>query len=315
MHTRKNNNAARIEPFTFLNSDELLALPAENIPWLVDGLLPGKGMSCLAAKPKAGKSTLARQLAVAVAQGQSFLGRKTQQAPVCYLALEEKASEVAHHFRTLGLRPDDPLRTLCGAISRKGAIERLAHSIEPDSLLVVDPLFKLLRVADGNDYREMSDALEELLSLARAKAHILLVHRLKKREAEFAPDGLLGSQALAASTDTNLILRADRRGNRTLCTSQRYGTDLPETFLEWDSAVRRVRQHCRGRARAKRTAHMPEDSRRSVELRSGKSRLQSGNDSTQRQRKTATVLGAIQALIERGEILQSGLGVKGNPVT
>jgi RecA-family ATPase len=51
-------------------------------------------MSLLVAKPKVGKTTLAFNLAVAVSRGEEFLGRKTTQGPVVYLALEEKKGEI-----------------------------------------------------------------------------------------------------------------------------------------------------------------------------------------------------------------------------
>jgi Mrp family chromosome partitioning ATPase len=56
---------------------ELLGEPDEPENWLVDGLLPTGGLSVLVGKPKAGKSTLARALAVAVARGEPWLGRAT----------------------------------------------------------------------------------------------------------------------------------------------------------------------------------------------------------------------------------------------
>ncbi len=81
---------------------DLLNEPEDPAQWLVDGLLPESGFSLLVAKPKVGKTTFARNLALHVAQGQNFLGRKTQQGPVIYLALEEKRAEVRKHFRDMG---------------------------------------------------------------------------------------------------------------------------------------------------------------------------------------------------------------------
>jgi RecA-family ATPase len=50
--------------------------PAEAVAYLWENTLIKGGLSILVAKPKAGKSTLARNLALAVANGQqSFLGR------------------------------------------------------------------------------------------------------------------------------------------------------------------------------------------------------------------------------------------------
>jgi len=72
----------------------LLKEPEEKVTWILDGILPAEGLSLMAGKPKAGKSTFARCLALAVAQGQPFMNRATVKGTVLYLALEEKRSEV-----------------------------------------------------------------------------------------------------------------------------------------------------------------------------------------------------------------------------
>jgi RecA-family ATPase len=76
-----------------------LAEPDEETPWLVDGLLPQAGLSIIAARPKVGKSTLARTLTLAVARGERFLDRDTTAGTVLYLALEEKRAELRRQFK------------------------------------------------------------------------------------------------------------------------------------------------------------------------------------------------------------------------
>src|SRR5437899_9961513 len=92
-----------VEPFRLKSVRELFEEPEEKTPYIVEGLLPSAGTSLLGGKPKDGKSTLARQLAVAVATGKPFLDRATEKGRVLYFALEEKSSEVKAHFRLLGL--------------------------------------------------------------------------------------------------------------------------------------------------------------------------------------------------------------------
>ena len=43
--------------------------PEVQTPWLVDGLIPANGYSAVVGKPKAGKSTIIRNLIVAVVKG------------------------------------------------------------------------------------------------------------------------------------------------------------------------------------------------------------------------------------------------------
>src|SRR5262245_33223549 len=69
---------------------ELLAEPVEEQAWVVADRLPVGGLGLLCGKPKAGKSTLTRCLALAVARGEPWLGSVTTVGPVIYLALEEK---------------------------------------------------------------------------------------------------------------------------------------------------------------------------------------------------------------------------------
>jgi hypothetical protein len=56
--------------FTLTKLSDLLDEPDEQTEWLVENVLPAGGFSLLAGKPKAGKSTLARNLAAQIAHGQ-----------------------------------------------------------------------------------------------------------------------------------------------------------------------------------------------------------------------------------------------------
>src|SRR4030095_5355695 len=94
-------NRENRESFKLTALDDLLNEPEEAVAYVWDRTLPLSGFSICAAKPKVGKSTLARNLAVAVTRGQDFLGRQTTKGKVLYLALEEKRTEVTRHFRNM----------------------------------------------------------------------------------------------------------------------------------------------------------------------------------------------------------------------
>jgi RecA-family ATPase len=226
-----------IQPFTFKPVADLYSAPEEQVPFCVANLLPSCGLSVLAGKPKAGKSTIARQLGAAVAQGKRFLDRETEQGPVLYLALEEKESQIKAHFQALGLTESDPLYTICGSILKAEAIGKLEASLKAMPgivLVIIDTIFRFVGVRDGNDYVQVNNALEPLMTLAREfGCHIVMVHHMKKRETEDPMDGALGSTAIAAAVDTYIALKVDASRRRTISTRQRYGTDLEETRLEW----------------------------------------------------------------------------------
>jgi hypothetical protein len=225
--------------FRFTELEILLIEPEEAHPWLVDGLLPMAGFSIVAAKPKVGKSTLARNLALTIARGETFMDRKTAQGPVVYLALEEKRSEVQRHFQRMGALTE-PVIVHVGAAPEEAVNElTLAIALHKPVLAIIDPLLKLVRVTNANDYAEVSRVLEPLIELARSSGcHVLCVHHLGKGERSGA-DALLGSTALFAAVDTLLLMQRHDQ-IRTIATNQRYGEDLPETVVAFDAEQGRV---------------------------------------------------------------------------
>ncbi len=229
------------EDLGLISIGELLGEPDEAHTWIVAHRLPASGLGLLAGKPKGGKSTLARCLAFAVARGSRWLGHATTRGPVIYLALEEKRSEVRDHFRGLGATAEDPIFVLCASAPVDGLeqLRRAAERLRP-VLIIIDPLFRFVRVDDGNDYATMTAALEPLMALARESgAHVLAVHHLGKLGGREDGDSILGSTAIFAAVDTALILKRSER-YRTLASIQRYGEDLEEILVTLDPETRNV---------------------------------------------------------------------------
>ena len=216
--------------------DALLAQPDEPLDWLVDQVLLRGSVSLLVAKPKAGKSTLARVLADSVDRLGSWLRWDTKPGTVWYIAPEEKESEVKRHFRAMGARGAN-IRVFTGPVPEHflPELRMLAERDRPD-LIILDGLFRFVRVADGNDYVSVQRALEPLLSLARdTGVHVLVIHHLRK--GDVGEDSTLGSTAIDGTFDTILVLM--RKGHkRTLTIRQRYGEDIEPFVLQMDPVTR-----------------------------------------------------------------------------
>jgi len=224
--------------FILTKLSDLIAEPEEEISYIVEGLLPSAGISLFAGKPKAGKTTLARDLALCIAQGKDFLNRTVIKGSVIYLALEEKRSEVKRHFEDMGVIGDEEIY-IHAASAPQNAIAELNElaRIHTPRLIIVDPLFRFISVRDGNDYASVTKALEPLVNLARAtKSHIMCVHHLGKGERSGA-DAILGSTAIRAAVDTSLMLRRTDK-YRIIWSEQRYGTDLEESVIDFDPNTR-----------------------------------------------------------------------------
>ena len=220
---------------------DLLNRPEEELDYLVQGMFIRGGFGLLAGKPKAGKSTLARVLAFAVSRGEPFLGLPSKKGPVIYYAMEEKLMEVRRHFTEMGAEGSEEIYT-----STSGFAEKPLDSIESDmkrlkpALVIIDPLFRLVRVRDSNSYAEVTNALEPLMRLARStSAHVLCVHHLGKGQMGGA-DAILGSTAIRGAFDINLLLNKSDK-SRSISSEQRYGENLDETLLEFDDETHTVR--------------------------------------------------------------------------
>jgi hypothetical protein len=225
-------------PFRTLK--ELNADPEEEHEYLVEGMLPLAGSSILHGKPKKGKSSISRQLALAVSRGEPFLGRQTVQGLVMYIALEEKPSEIKRHFRLLGA-DDDPILILTDLRGCKLEQVRQEILLKRPVLVIVDTLAKFLNISKINDYGPVNKAVQWIHDVARESgAHIMAIHHSKKGTEEDVTDNMLGSTALAGGVDT-LISLADVRGGRIISTTQRYGDWMEETALQFDPETRSVR--------------------------------------------------------------------------
>lgn len=237
--TRNEKTDPRAQGSKFTLLGDLLLEPEEEIDWLLDGLLITGGVSLLAGRPKAGKSTLARYLMSCAAKGSEFLGRATKPGPVLCVALEEKKSEVVRHFRAMGAGLGDPVHVHVGAAPQDPIpwLEAAIASHRP-TLVVVDPLQRFLRLKDGNDYTEVTAAIEPIMELARKwGTHILLLHHLRKGGGN-DEQAILGSTALFGAVDTALIL-LNRGGTRTIRSDQRYGENLSDLAIQLDKGTGR----------------------------------------------------------------------------
>lgn len=227
---------------TFVRVGDLIAEADEAVEWILDGLLAAGGFSAMVAKPKVGKSTLARCIALGVARGESVLGRTTAQGGVLYLALEESRRQVKAHFKALGATADDEVRVYTSSAPVDALVQlRAAVSEHRPVLVVIDTLFRLTRVRDANDYAQVTAALDPLLGVARELGtHVMVLHHSPKGDPRQAIDAALGSTAIAGSVDTLIALRRNHRF-RSIITEQREGEGFPEDVtLDFDKDSRRV---------------------------------------------------------------------------
>jgi hypothetical protein len=163
----------------------------------------------------AGKSTLARWMAICVAKGLQFLRRDIVQGPVVYIASEDEAMPARQELIRLGWNPDDPLRFLSASnaptddrIKMLEAISRdvAAHQV---SMVVFDMLFDFVDIRDEMSYAGTREAVGRIQQVAsQTNAHIVVIHHAPKNAAiGDAAVAALGSQGLAARVSPIILVR------------------------------------------------------------------------------------------------------------
>ena len=280
------------------------------IPWLVEDLLHRDGVSLLVAAPKVGKSTLARCLSASVASGDEWLGRQVMQGRVAHLALEETKATVVGHFEALDAPPDQTLQILVQTPLRPGhGVDRLASWMQTThvSLVVIDPIVRLVQINDGNSYSETYGALAPIVDLARQyNVHIMGVHHSRKSGGEFGAE-VLGSTALAASVDVIIsVVRREKR--RYVSAFGRDGVNVEETRLTMDRNgridVSETRRHESGRQLREKIVEF---------LRTNSDPMTKEDIRSALSVRSQAVVAALNDLVRSKELVRDGSGKRGNP--
>jgi hypothetical protein len=308
-------------PRTFVRLKAFLAEPEETVTWVIDGLLPSGGLSVLGAKPKVGKSTLARVMAHAVSTETPCLGRQTSRGVVLYVSIEERRSDVRRHLALLGSADDPGLLVHVGPVPGKPsgtsreAIRRhrvawLTAQLErfEPSLVVIDTFALFMSLKDTNDYSEVTEAAAPVIALARSSgAHFLFTHHARKQDAELI-DALVGSTGIVGFVDTVMLLRRHRDGTRTIASNQRVGDEFDETVLSLDKTTGMVG-----------IGGSLDDARLEAAIQQYVVRLVRVSSATERELRaditgpTELLVRALREALSRGLIERSGAGKPGNP--
>src|SRR6266481_2457544 len=243
MSSEEKKDGQKIQPFKTQTGLELANAAPEIYHGLVDDLLLDVGVSMLCGKPKTGKSTLARQLAVAVAEGTPFFGKPTLCGDVLYLILEGPKGVVQQHLKKLGVTEKrGTIHVVHEQMPHRGelGLQRLEETIRciPKlKLVIVDPVSKLLRMADSDSYDEVTVGVEMLEQIAKKYAlHLQFLTHGKKRGSDDVGDSPIGSTGFRGGTDTNVFL-SKQGTQRIISTEQRWGISMEPTLLFFDAEI------------------------------------------------------------------------------
>jgi hypothetical protein len=220
-------------PEKVFNAVELTHMQFEPIKAVVPGIFV-EGLSLLVGKPKIGKSWLLLHAAHAIASSGFTLGEiHCIEGDVLYCALEDTERRLKSRMKKLfGNEPRSPRLNFTVRMGRllEGGLDFLRAwiaSVKNPRLIAIDTL-AMVRMPNRRDqsvYDADYAALVELRHLAQEFGiAIVVVHHLRKMEADDPFDTISGTLGLTGSTDSIVLLHRE-----TNCTTLRVrGRDLEE---------------------------------------------------------------------------------------
>ena len=219
--------------------DELQAKRIPRTPCVIDGILP-EGYTVLSAPRKIGKSWIALQMCMAVANGSTFLDRQARKGQALYIALEDnEGSSSARMTDQIGDAPCPHDMIYCFGCKgiEDGFTEELDRLIETEGLSNLKIVaIDVLALIDGTirkgedvyhkDYRVGST----LKKWAEAhKVAVVAVTHVSKRKSDDLFDDTMGTGGVTGSADNLIAIRKTGKHRAVMSIIGRY---LPEIDID-----------------------------------------------------------------------------------
>lgn len=199
-----------LEPFETLDQDAVWSMPP--VEFLVNQLLPERSFTMMYGAPGSGKSFLAIDMALSVANGLPWHGYETKQGAVLYIAGEGVAG-MGKRWKAWtkhkGLTEKADMHVLPVAVNfmDETEITRLLYTIDKldrqFAMVVVDTVHRSMHGAEENSAAEMAKFIDACDTIQRHTGGTMLaVHHSGKSAAQ----GARGSNSLLGAVSTSLMV-------------------------------------------------------------------------------------------------------------
>lgn len=246
---------------------DFLAVPDEPVRYRIDGLMPAETRVLLAAQFKAGKTTLSGNLARALADGPTFLGRRVEpiDGRVILLDFELSPNMLRRWLRDQGIRNTDkitvvPMRGRGSAfdILDAGVRQQWAGALREHSaaFVILDclrPVLDALGLDEDKEAGRLCEAFDALLTEAGATEGLVVHHMGHNGERS------RGSSRLRDWPDVEwkLVRQDDDPASQRYFSAYGRDVDLSESALEYNALTRRLTLVGGNRADAKGRQWVP----------------------------------------------------------
>lgn len=199
------------------NCDYIMNTQMVQTPYIVEKMIY-QGLYILAGAPKIGKSWLALELCLSVAEGNQFLKHETNCGQALYLTLEDSLLRLQNRLYEF---TDETVYNLSFAIMAESIDNGLEEKIEnvklslPDlKIVVIDTLQKIhesTKLSYSSDYKELP-VLKNLAN--KLGVAILLVHHTRKNYDSDPFNMISGTTGLSGCVDGSFVFAESKRGSR-----------------------------------------------------------------------------------------------------
>lgn len=206
----------RLKP---LSVGDVFNMAIEPQPFLVDKMVPEKGMTAFSGYPESGKSWITLHIALCVATGQPAFGKfATKKGRVLLIDEEAGSAEFHKRMRMFGFKPEDKVYLYSQEEFKVDSKDDLKHLVDTAKnlevkLVIFDP-FSAIHNKTENNAEEMQRVMEALQQFNLAGIAVIFIHHHRKEHfmARNAPAsmGLRGSTVLFARLDCHVAIKKDK---------------------------------------------------------------------------------------------------------
>ncbi len=297
--------------FDPISDSDILAWDPGHTQWIWEKFIPVGSLFLFAGYMKSGKSTLIYSLAIQASQGRAFLESNTRRCGVLILALEEQWVDVRSRLQRFGMQPPDPIFIHCGPLDNTFQnLKALEDFIQQNQIgmVLVDTLSMFWSVLEENDNAKVIQQVKPLLDLARkTQAAVGLVHHTSKAGGDHGR-AVRGASSLLGIVDQALLLelrQGGKQNQRILKIIGRYSESPAELVLELEGNQWKSLGTGSDAYKEDQLEHLIGCLTKQPQPVTW---IVTASELSEKQ-----VRKSLGILIERGEIVKSGSGLKGDP--
>jgi len=261
------------------SADWLMSQTFPPLRYVIPGIVP-EGFTILAAAPKTGKSWMCLDLAYQLAAGGDALGKIAviEPRPVLYLALEDGPRRLQGRLQKLGATHGPADLHFAVELEKGGVLGTVTPWLEKHAdrapVVILDTLGKVAppAAAGESDYQRDYRVGGTLKSIADSipGGALVAVHHTRKALGEDFLDSVSGTQGLAGSADSILVLRRSRNervGSLSVTSRDAAEGEYAVEMIDhtWTLLGADLQQSAQMHQQAKATTNLGEDSTRLVD--------------------------------------------------